>query len=249
MAGISSINSASGNSPVYGRRSPPTAPDETAYPRNCLVPNYRGHRGAIVGGRERYLRYRDGVAVHEVNVVVFCDAFEQSDRRSARASWFQPMCGTGSPARAAAAAATVPGGSRGTASGLPRSDSNSSCMPRQMPNTGCLSVGSSVGQTGSSQPLHRIGRRADAGQNDARRAACVLASVVTRVRAPNRSNANRSEARLAPPLSMMTAIHLQNTLGARQLVALATECLAQGAADALEAGFDHVMRVLTRDAD
>src|SRR5512141_3482951 len=58
---------------------------------------------------------------------------------------------------------------------------------------------------------------------------------------------------LAPPLSMMatsvTRGSSQHAFAARQLRALDAEGLAQRPADALEAGLDHVMRVLALHLD
>ena len=93
-------------------------------------------------------------------------------------------------------------------------------------------------------------RRADAGQQHVRAARDLRAgSLVTWRSAPRRSSAIRTEAMLAPPVSMITTSACsQHALGARQVAALAADGLAQRAADALEAGLDHVVRVLAAHA-
>ena len=69
---------------------------------------------------------------------------------------------------------------------------------------------------------------------------------VARRAAPART---RSEAMLAPPLSMMATAAHSTPLVLGSSSPSRRERLAQRAADALEAGFDHVMRVLAADAD
>ena len=55
-------------------------------------------------------------------------------------------------------------------------------------------------------------------------------SLVTTESAPRRASAARNEAMLAPPLSMMTTLRSQDSLGRRQLVTFAAKRLAQRAA-------------------
>ncbi len=95
---------------------------------------------AVVGDGLRPRADRRGVAVHEIDVgVVVRDRASAVNPPAAR-TWFQPMCGTGKPWRS---------GNRVTRAGrMPRHSvspsslpANSSCMPRQMPSTGWVSVG------------------------------------------------------------------------------------------------------------
>ena len=173
---------------------------------------------------------RRGVAVHEVHVVVLGDALEQRILHAAMCSWFQPMCGTGRPGL---------GSSRRTVCGrMPRHCAgaflglqNSSCMPRQMPSTGCLSCGSWVGEPGGVQALHGASAEPTPGSST-RGAARICADRWSR-RCARRAarSANCSEARLAPPLSMMATSTAHSTplvLGSSR--ALAPEGLAQRAA-------------------
>src|SRR5688500_10901496 len=168
------------------------------------------------------------------------------------ASWFQPMCGTGRPG-ANLMRSTLPGMTPRPLAGPSSELSNRICMPRQTPSNGCLSVG-------MSRARPDVRRRAIAScaeptpgrsTRDARR--IVSASEVTRESAPRRPSATRRLVMFAPPLSMMTTavmrMRSQHALGGGQLVTLTAERHAQRTPDTLEAGFDHVVRILTRDGD
>src|ERR1700733_4567015 len=166
-------------------------------------------------------------------------------------SEFHPMCGTGMPGAASRRSTRPPSTPRQAVS--PSEEcSNSSCMPRHTPSSGTRSRG-----IRRSSPEARSRRMASAaaptpGSSTRGAPAMTPASLLTIERAPRRSSAYRSEARLAPPLSMMATsmpplmAHRcsQCALGARQVVAVAPQRRPQRAANRLEAGFDHVMCVL-----
>ena len=66
---------------------------------------------------------------------------------------------------------------------------------------------------------------------------------------PSRCNANCSDAILAPPVAMITTLFaLKHAFAAGHILALEANRLTQAAADALEAGLDHVVRVLAAHA-
>ena len=125
----------------------------------------------------------------------------------------------------------------------PPNASNSSCMPRQMPSTGWRSAGSSASRPARAGAASRRRRRRRRAGSRALAARMRAASAETSARTPRRSSANCSEAMLAPPLATIaTSRGAHSTplvLGSSR--ALAADRLPQAAADALEAGLDHVV--------
>ena len=162
------------------------------------------------------------------------------------------MCGTGRPGRGAATRRRVPG-MRPRHCAWPSSDaSNSNCMPRQMPSTGCVRVRITSIEAGAAQPRHGVGGRADAGQDhvgarrDPRRRRADTAEA-----APSRSQRELQRGDVGAAAgddddvaaAHSTPLVLGSSLPSRRMR------LAQRAPDALEAGLDHVMRVLAAHRD
>src|ERR1700677_1671507 len=136
-----------------------------------------------------------------------------------------------------------------------------SCMPRQIPSTGWVSVGIS---DSSRWPRSRAMASAAAptpGRMTWLAARMRSASADTSEGEPRRSSANCSDAMFAPPEATMTTLMRslargsqprlvsQDTFGAGHLAALASNRLLEAPADALEARLDHVVTVLAAHAD
>ncbi len=122
-------------------------------------------------------------------------------------------------------------------------------MPRQMPSTGWVSVGIRVSSPLRRSRVHGIGGRAHAGKDDVSRGADAFA-VGRDIRRGTQALQGELERRDvgAAAGDDDDAGRSQNALGARQLGALAPNRLTQAAADALEAGLDHVMSILAAHA-
>jgi hypothetical protein len=97
-----------------------------------------------------------------------------------------------------------------------------------------------------SQFAHRGRGGADAGQQHARRAADDFPVAADGRPVLARAPARRPPSRCWRRPSRRRRLRSQHPLGARQHIALALEGLAQSARDRLEAGLDHVVRVVAR---
>src|ERR1700723_4464353 len=140
----------------------------------------------------------------------------------------------------------------------PSSDaSNNSCIPRQIPSTGCRRVG-----IRAARRLCRSRDMASAAAPTPGRTTWLAArispgSADTDEGAPSRCSAYCSEAMFAPPLASMATIGpcliarpcSKCPLRARQIAAFEPDGLAKAAAHALEARLDHVMRVFAAHGD
>ncbi len=163
------------------------------------------------------------------------------------------MCGTGRPGRATSRS-TRPGITPRQAASSSALASYSSCMPRQMPSTGCVSVRQERRKTLAlrrrciaSPAAPTPGRITRGALRSFERVAGEPGGRPRGARARNAATrCSRRRCRRWPRTSMRP---YSRALAARQFRALDPHRLAQRAAHTLEAGLDHVMRVLALDAD
>ncbi len=151
----------------------------------------------------------------------------------------------------AASARTRRAGCRGSCVSPSSLRSNSSCMPRQMPSTRLAQrrdhASSRPARAGA--PSRRRRHRRRAGSRAARAAIAASAVLTSAPRAePLERELQRGEVGAAA-VDDDDVGPSQHALAARQLASLDAERLPQRAADALEAGLDHVVRVVATYRD
>ncbi len=183
------------------RISAPTCAERSGWncvPKKLPLLDHGRERHAVARHRAREVADRRRVAVDEVRERAGLDARRAARESATTSSWFQPICGTGKSALCGSLLTRASMTPRHLASSSSE-PANRSCMPRQMPSTGCVSVGtSSASPAAASRAMPGRGR-ADAGQDHVGRAPHALADLRSRARrrraARARSRATRGSTR------------------------------------------------------
>ena len=161
-------------------------------------------RAAVVGAREGVFGYWSCVAVDEIHIGLASRSPSSSAIFAAAPRAGSNPCAAPGARGGREVAAPCRGGVPGTGSHLPRKRRKSSCIPRQIPSTGWVSVRRTFVRPAARNRPMASAAAPTPGSTTRSALAMVAPSALTCVRAPRRSRANWSEARFAP-LSTMTA--------------------------------------------